>query len=269
MRWEGPAAGASEHWPASYAPLAFGLAFTAGLLLSGVIAVVASVAGADVGDGPPGVTIAGTLALDGALIAVVWLLASRRGHVRPRDFGLTRLSLRSFATWTGAALLAWYSFNLLYSAVFSPSGKQDTLDAMGANDGIALLLVTTAFVVLIAPVVEEIFFRGFCYRALRNRLGRWSAAALVGIVFGSIHYSGPETLALIAPLAVLGTLFCLLYERTGSLYPAIAFHVINNAIALAVTAEASAAPLFAAITATFALTACAVLSRSPSPASSP
>ena len=45
-------------------------------------------------------------------------------------------------------------------------------------------------------------------------------------------------------LALLGVIFCLLYERTGSLYPAIALHAINNSIA---TVEAdSAAPSAAA-----------------------
>ena len=261
MRWEGAAAGPAERWPAFYAPLGFGLAFAFGLVLTGVIAGLAAAAGADVGGGAAGVTIAGTLALDAAFVAVAWLLAGMRGAVHPRDFGLTRLPLRSAAGWMFAAVLAWYSFNLLYASVIETAGKQDTLDALGANDTTALLVVATILIVLVAPVVEEVFFRGFCYRALRNRFGRWSAAALVGVVFGAIHYSGPQTLPLIAPLAVLGVLFCLLYERTGSLYPVIAFHVINNAIALAVTAEATAAPFVAAATATFALTACTALSR--------
>ena len=39
------------------------------------------------------------------------------------------------------------------------------------------------------------------------------------------------------PLAALGFMFCLVYERTGSLYPVIALHALNNAIAFAVTIE--------------------------------
>ena len=124
-----------------------------------------------------------------------------------------------------------------------------------------MLVASTLVVVVVAPLAEEIFFRGFCYRALRNRFGRWTAALLVGGVFSSIHYTGPDTLALLAPLAVLGILFCLLYERTGSLYPAIALHIVNNAIALSATAEASAAPFVAAVAATAALAGCATLAR--------
>ena len=43
-------------------------------------------------------------------------------------------------------------------------------------------------VIVVAPVTEEFFFRGFFYRALRNRLRVWSAALIDGLVFGSLHF---------------------------------------------------------------------------------
>ena len=45
-------------------------------------------------------------------------------------------------------------------------------------------------------------------------------------------------MSLLPLLAVLGVLFCLLYERTGSLYPGIALHAVNNSVAYAGLAEA-------------------------------
>ena len=260
MRWRGPAAGAAQRWPAFYAPLGFGLAFALTLLAAGVIGGLAAAAGVDVRGGAPGVTIASTLAQYAAFVGVAWLLAAGLGPVSPRDLGLIALPLRTFAGWTIAAIAGWYAFAVLYAALLEPAGEQDTLDALGADEGLALLIISTLLVVLIAPFVEEIFFRGFVYRALRNRFGRWTAATIAGTLFGAIHYSGPDTLALLVPLAVLGALFCLLYERTGSLYPAIALHIINNAIALAITADATQAPGTAAIVAIAALAACARLS---------
>ena len=44
------------------------------------------------------------------------------------------------------------------------------------------------------------------------------------------------------PLAVLGVVFCLVYERTRSLYPVIALHSINNSIAYAAQADGGAVP---------------------------
>jgi hypothetical protein len=65
------------------------------------------------------------------------------------------------------------------------------------------------------------------------------AATIDGLLFGVIHYdfSGADALLILPPLAVLGFTFCLVYERTGSLYPVIALHAFNNAIAYGATVE--------------------------------
>ena len=94
-------------------------------------------------------------------------------------------------------------------------------------------------IICVAPVAEEFFFRGFFYRALRSRYSMLVAALIDGLLFGVIHFdfSGADALLIVPPLAVLGFMFCLVYERTGSLYPVIALHALNNAIAFAVTIE--------------------------------
>jgi membrane protease YdiL (CAAX protease family) len=88
-------------------------------------------------------------------------------------------------------------------------------------------------------VAEEFFFRGFFYRALRSRYSMLIAAAIDGALFGIIHFdfSGADALLILPPLAALGFMFCLVYERTGSLYPVIALHAINNSLAFGIQAE--------------------------------
>ncbi len=76
---------------------------------------------------------------------------------------------------------------------------------------------------LSAPIVEEIFFRGLLYRALRNRMSILPAALIAGFVFGAIHGIAYPLNAL-PPRMVFGVICCLLYERTGSLYPSMALH---------------------------------------------
>ena len=58
----------------------------------------------------------------------------------------------------------------------------------------------------------------------------WPAAAITGILFGLVHGLSAPAVDLV-PLAILGFVLCLVYERAGSLYPAIVLHVLNNAIA--------------------------------------
>ena len=256
LTWRGPADGPPERWPARYAPLAFLAAFGAAFVATWLMFAGAATAGNNVRGGNQTITIASLVAQDTAFIVVALLFAFRTWPISLRDLGLTRLPWRTAVGWTIAATALWYAFSVLYALLITPGGEQDTLDAVGADRGTALLVLATVLLVLVAPFAEEIFFRGLCYRALRNRFSRWSAAAIIGGVFGAIHYTGPDTLPLLVPLAVLGALFCLLYERTGSLYPSIALHIVNNAIALGATADGAEAPFVAAVTAVLGLAAC-------------
>jgi membrane protease YdiL (CAAX protease family) len=92
---------------------------------------------------------------------------------------------------------------------------------------------------VVAPVAEEFFFRGFFYRALRSRFKVAAAAVIDGVLFGVIHFNfeGADALLLLPPLALLGVIFCLVYEKTGSLFPVIGMHAFNNSVAYAVQAD--------------------------------
>ncbi len=76
-------------------------------------------------------------------------------------------------------------------------------------------------------------FRGYIFRALRNRLDVWPAAITTGALFAATHL-GWVPIALIVPTIAFGIGMCLLYHWTGSLYPGIAVHAFNNAIPLGI-----------------------------------
>ena len=139
-----------------------------------------------------------------------------------------------------AGIGTFYVAVAIYSAIVQPDAEQTVAQDLGAEQGTAGLIAAGFMVVCVAPVAEEFFFRGFFYRALRSRYAVITAAAIDGLLFGVIHYdfSGADALLFVPPLAALGFLFCLIYERTGSLYPVIAIHALNNAIAFGVTVEA-------------------------------
>ena len=79
---------------------------------------------------------------------------------------------------------------------------------------------------LIAPLSEEIYFRGFLYPYLRDRLGvdfgLWASA----IIFGALHLD----LIRFAPLTLGGFGLALIYQRTGSLWASIIAHGVWNGI---------------------------------------
>jgi hypothetical protein len=70
------------------------------------------------------------------------------------------------------------------------------------------------------------------FTALRSWHGTWPAAVITGLVFGAVHAGSAPALDLV-PLAGLGFGLCLLYRYTGSLYPCIAAHSLNNSLAFA------------------------------------
>ncbi len=90
-----------------------------------------------------------------------------------------------------------------------------------------------------APIAEEFFFRGFLFGTLRrwhvrvsgHELGPWIAAVIVGILFGLAH-TGSASPQYLVPLGFLGFVLCVMRWRTRSLYPCIALHAFNNALAL-------------------------------------
>lgn len=91
-----------------------------------------------------------------------------------------------------------------------------------------LLFVTIA---VVAPLLEEILFRGLLQNALSKRLPVWAAIALSALIFGAMHmdfYAMP-------PLVLMGAIFGVIYHLTGSLRVTIVLHMINNAAALALS----------------------------------
>jgi membrane protease YdiL (CAAX protease family) len=85
-----------------------------------------------------------------------------------------------------------------------------------------------ALVVVVVPVGEEVFFRGLVYGALRARWGAVAAAVASALFFTAVHLQVVHAL----PIFVLGVILAGLYERTGTLVPAIVAHAANNVVAV-------------------------------------
>jgi membrane protease YdiL (CAAX protease family) len=244
-------------WPAWYALLAFLTGVIGGVIVAGTVAAIAGVGSSD---DSPGVVIAGTLILDGALVGSALLFASFVSKPRGWQFGLRSTRLFPALGWASLGLVSFYVFSAVYSVVVQPDVKQKVTESLGADRGTLGLIVAGVMVIAVAPAAEEFFFRGFFYRALRTRFPVLAAAVIDGAFFGLIHFdfSGAHGLLLVPPLAVLGFIFCLVYERTGSIFPTIALHAFNNSLAYAVQADGAAV---SAVLGPAVIAACVLLPR--------
>jgi membrane protease YdiL (CAAX protease family) len=183
---------------------------------------------------PPGLSIADTVVQDVAFVLVAVYCAQLGGRiVRSWQFGLRRPG----AGWRRAIglivllLVGFVVFSAIWSVIFHP--KEETLlKQLGSNEGAALLVLSAALTCVVAPICEELLFRGYIFTTLRSWRGTLPAALITGLVFGGVHYGSAPTLDLV-PLAGLGFGLCLLYRFSGSLYPCIVAHSLNNSVAFA------------------------------------
>ena len=232
----GPAGDPRPLWPLWYAPVGFLAAAFLTIVGGTVVGGLAALAG--VHDRAT-LAVLQTLVQDGALVLSAVALAAQVARPRLWHFGLGHMPLGSLLRWTALGYVVFILGGQLYQRVFDPEGEQRIVQRLGADDSMASLVAIGVLVIVLAPVVEELFFRGFFYRALRSRLS-WGVAALVdGLVFGLVHFTGYDTLSILPVFVFLGFVFCWVVERTGSLYPSIAMHALNNTIAYAMLTRLS------------------------------
>ena len=222
-------------WPPWTAPVALVAGFAMALVGAILIAIFATIGGYGINDQPPGVTIAATVVQDLALVGAAVVFARMTTRPRPADFGLRAVSLRPAAKWMAIGWGAFFAFSVIWAAVLNLDQTDDLPKELGADKNhVAALVAVGVLVCVVAPICEELFFRGFFFTALRNWHGTWLAVVLTGIVFGGIH-AGSAPAGFLVPLMVLGGALCVIYWKTGSLLPCISLHALNNALAFGVS----------------------------------
>lgn len=166
-----------------------------------------------------------------SMLLVAWLLVFRPGALAAlpslpgRDPGG---ALRAGLVW---GILAWLGATVVSAAsawALDLIGVDVT--AQAAEQAIALVdpwVVVVAFVIM-APIAEEVFFRGVVFNAwLREGGRRWAFIGSSGL-FALIHLS----LVLLVPLFLLGLVLAWVYQRTGNLLAPIAMHATVNGISV-------------------------------------
>jgi len=159
---------------------------------------------------------------------IVPIVMASRGGV-PLGEALRRLGVREFRVpsallWMLVAVVAYLAIAVLYTSLVGEPKQEDIAESFGT------LPVQILLIVVAAPVSEEVCFRGMLYGGLRERLPRFAAALVGGLIFGGLH--AVTGLSAVPPLMVFGIILCLLYEKTGAIWPGIMLHMLNNTFAL-------------------------------------
>lgn len=179
--------------------------------------------------------IAAQAALGVAFLATSVAVAWGGGGLRE---ALCRLGIRGFNRRAiGEVLLAYLAYVAalaIYVLIAGSPDQKDIASELGLDAGVLTASFSVLLIAVLAPISEELFFRGMLFGGLRVRMAFLPAALLSAAFFGSLHL--PTGASAVPPLIFFGFLLAWVYERSGSLWPAIILHVINNSLALAVSA---------------------------------
>jgi membrane protease YdiL (CAAX protease family) len=173
-------------------------------------------------------TFANGLVLYGIILAIVCVIAVDRWDL----FALRRP--RSWPRAAGIAILLWLLIIGWETAVVTrlpienPGNEQGLTPTHWEASRAGAFAANCVLLVLIAPAIEELVFRGVG-QSLLSFLGRWPSIVLVGIAFGLWH-GLVEALVILVPF---GIALSYLRDRTRSVLPGMVVHALFNGAALA------------------------------------
>jgi len=216
------------------------LSLAALIALSGVVGATLPADGAGRTVGAAALSIGMEL----VLLAVLWAfgrrLAARGGGWR-RSLGLDRVRRADWLPWitgVGFAFLGRTVVAALAVALTGGRALDEASNLTGGDRDVVSVVVLVVAAVVLAPVAEELLFRGLLLRTFMHRFGFWPAALLSTLLFGGFHVYEVSTVAgavtLASSVGMLGLVNCYLVRITGRLTPGIMVHATYNALAVAV-----------------------------------
>jgi membrane protease YdiL (CAAX protease family) len=216
-----------------------------GLVLAQTVVGVALIAifGLDVTSSVPDAPVVGlTLVVDLVTLGGLagWLQWRHPGWLRALWIPPKGARLREF--WIGYGMgfllyLAVLGVGVALTAAFSvafgeqveaPEQLSSNLPALGKAAAVLLAIV-------VAPLTEELFFRGIVFRSVRDRWGFWPGAIASSLLFGLAHYvPSPwhDAVLLQSIMVFTGLGLCWIYERRGSFVANVAAHMAFNTVGL-------------------------------------
>ncbi len=220
-------------WSAGDAMLAVALLVPAWIVASTVLFFLA-VAGLRLSFQPIPKSLPMVVAGVAAFVAsagLVWILGRR-----VRGASYAQLGFNGFKVWLDVPLailgqIIAFVGMAIYAVALRAVSNSEVPTQLGIRDfGASTAGFAVAFVVIVilAPIGEEMLFRGFLYPGFRKRFGVAKAMLLTSAVFALFHFFP----LLYTPMFIIGMVLVILYEYRGTLAPSILLHSLNNFLAL-------------------------------------
>lgn len=160
------------------------------------------------------------------LIPVLIVFAYRRINLKSIGFGKFEWSTLGLGC---GLLIGSYALIMIHNVILTLLGVEtqgeEILQILNELDSPVWFFIVG---VIFAPLVEEIFFRGFLFQGFRQKYGWIGGGLISSAIFAAGHL---DPVALI-PTFILGLLLAYMYHRTNSVWPGVILHFLVNAFGL-------------------------------------
>jgi len=167
------------------------------------------------------------------MIFPLWHFVVKKYDSTFKDFSFKWIGTKKTIFWVISSYFFYIGLSIFLIMLFFSLGigafgfeKQTSLFEIFGYD-YAGIVFAFLIAVIIAPLVEEIFFRGFVLQTLAKRISPFWGVVLTALIFASVHFEFQS----IMPLLILSVVLNILYIKTKSIWPGIIFHVFNNSVA--------------------------------------
>jgi len=174
--------------------------------------------------------LAAQVALELSIVAAVWFAVVRRDRNAARVLAFNPVRWFPVALGCVATIALSLIVGTLGNAWLPEAQSQVTAIIQDMTATPSLTIAAMVVFAVLAPIAEEMFFRGLLFGWLRAHWPFWLTAIVTSALFGLMH----GNLGYAAVAGALGLLLAYLRERTGSLWASIIAHVCNNLFAVGV-----------------------------------
>ncbi len=164
------------------------------------------------------------------VIGLPWLV--KKARTDREELGLQRLPNWMDIVWVPAGVVAYLILTTIVTTLamtFLTFVDYEQVQDTGFTNLTTQFEYILAFVmlVIIAPVAEEILFRGYLFGKLRKHASLWVSILITSVLFAIVHFAWNVGLDVFA----LSIVLCLLRVASGSLWPSIMLHMLKNGVA--------------------------------------
>ena len=173
--------------------------------------------------------------VQGILSLLIIFLYSRFNNKKLtlNDFGLKKIRISKFLMSIFKAYLLYLGVTFivvilkLYFSIDIPGYgvQEDIIGLFGVTN--LDLFIAAITIVIVAPICEELLFRGFFLRSLSNKYGIYIGSFLSAFIFSLLHYPWQSFI----PIFILGLILNSIVIKHKTILPAIGFHMFNNGLA--------------------------------------